>query len=321
PTPPPFTLFPYTTLFRSRGAGERDVRAPHHQVGGVPPVPRLRHVGLVAEDLRGGRGQIRVPVVEGQHRAADELVETGAGGEGDLAHRRDRREAGGAVRAVLLDRVHVGGGDQLDRLVPGGAHQAALAAGPLVAHGLLRIGDDRLPRLDRILAGGLGLLLAEHAQQLRAHVGVAHPGGRVRVPGEGGAAGAAARLVLGLVRPGGGVVRLLRLPGDHPVLDVHLPGARAGAVHAVGGAHHLVVAPALAVEGVAAAAAHLVRLAVVLADPLRAGEHPARPDERVEQRGVDPGRSGALGGGLGAAARGRVTVLDGHGSSSWRTAG
>src|SRR5699024_12424324 len=120
--PPPLpSLFPYTTLFRS------------------PPVTRLRHVGLVPEDLRGGRRKIGVPVVEGQHRAADELVEAGPGGEGDLAHRRDRGEAGGAVRTVLLHGVDVGGRHDLDGLVPGGAHQTALAAGAAVPHRLLGV--------------------------------------------------------------------------------------------------------------------------------------------------------------------------------------
>src|SRR5690625_6822746 len=53
---------------------------------------------------------------------------------------------------------------------------------------------------------------------------------------------------------GRGIVGLLGLPGDHSVLHVDLPGAGAGAVDAVGGAHDLVMAPPLAVEGVAAAA-------------------------------------------------------------------
>src|SRR5699024_7440775 len=259
------------------------------------------------------RRQIGVPVVEGQHRAADELVEAGPGGEGDLAHRRDRGEAGGAVRAVLLHGVDVGGRHHLDGLVPGGAHQTALAAGALVPHRLLGVGDDRPPGFDGVVPGRLRLLLAVQPQQLRAHVGIAHAGGRVRVPGEGGAAGAAARLVLGLVRADGGVVGLLRFPGDHAVLDVDLPGARAGAVHAVGGADHLVVAPALAVEGVAAAAADLVGLAVVLADPLRAGEHLPRPDEGVEQRGVDAGTVCTV--------LPYLVIVDGHEISSWERMG
>src|SRR5699024_9714844 len=189
----------------------------------------------------------------------------------------------------------------------------ALAAGALVAHRLLGVGDDRLPGLDRVVPGRLRLLLAVQPQQLGAHVGVAHTGGRVGVPGEGGAAGAAARLVLGLVRADGRVVGLLRLPGDHTVLDVDLPGAGAGAVHAVGGADHLVVAPALAVEGVAAAAADPVGLAAVLADPLRAGEHLPRPDQGVEQRGVDAGTVCAV--------LAYLVIVDGHEISSWERMG
>jgi len=37
---------------RIRGPGDGHVGAPHHQVGGVPPVRGLRIVGLVTEDLR-----------------------------------------------------------------------------------------------------------------------------------------------------------------------------------------------------------------------------------------------------------------------------
>ena len=49
-------------------------------------------------------------------------------------------------------------------------------------------------------------------------------------------------------RAGGRVVGLLGLPGDDPVLDIHLPRARPGAVHPVGRPHHLVVPPPLPVE-------------------------------------------------------------------------
>jgi len=47
------------------------VRTPKHQVAGVPPVAGFTHVGLVAVDLRRGGRQVGVPVVEGQHAAAD----------------------------------------------------------------------------------------------------------------------------------------------------------------------------------------------------------------------------------------------------------
>ena len=55
--------------------------------------------------------------------------------------------------------------------------------------------------------------------------------------------------------PTEGVVSFLCFPGDNAVLDVHLPGAGAGAVHAVGRANFLIVAPTVAVEGVTFAAA------------------------------------------------------------------
>src|SRR5699024_10610295 len=40
------------------GAGQGHVRAPHHQVGGVPPVTGFGNIGLVAEDLWGCWGQV-----------------------------------------------------------------------------------------------------------------------------------------------------------------------------------------------------------------------------------------------------------------------
>ncbi len=46
---------------------------------------------------------------------------------------------------------------------------------------------------------------------------------------------------------GARVVGLLRFPGDDATLDINFPRARAGAVHAVSGAHDLVVLPAAAV--------------------------------------------------------------------------
>ena len=159
----------------------------------------------------------------------------------DHAHRRDRGEAGHPVRAPGLDCVHLRRGDDLDRLVPGGTDESALAARADVALPQVRRGHELGPGGHRVVVvARLGR--AEHLQQHAAHVGVADPGGRVGVPGERGAPRAAARLVLGAVRADRRVVGLLCLPGDDVVLDVDLPGARAGAVHAVCRAHDLVVA-------------------------------------------------------------------------------
>ena len=253
-------------------AGDGDVGAPHHEVAGVPPVAGLGHVGLVAPDLRRGHRQVGVPVVEREHRAADERGEPGARGVADHRHRRDGGEAGHPVGAPLLDGVHVGGGDDLGRLTPGGAHEPALAAGRLVPPGLLGVSDDVGPGEHRVTETLLGL--AVHLEQDAADVGVANPGGGVGVPGERRTARAAAGLVLGPVGTRGRVVGLLRLPRDDAVLDVDLPRAGAGAVDAVRGAHHLVVAPAVAVEAVARPAALGVQAASVLGD-LGAGEEPA----------------------------------------------
>jgi hypothetical protein len=91
-------------------------------------------------------------------------------------------------------------------------------------------------------------------EQAPAHVRVLQARRRVRVPRERGAPRTPARLVVGAVRVGAWVVDRLALPGDQPVLDVDVPRARAGAVDPVGGAHDLVVAPAVAIGGLPAAA-------------------------------------------------------------------
>ena len=160
---------------------------------------------------------------------------------------------GDPVGTVRLDGVHVGGCDQFGGLGPGDANQSALAAGLLVATATLGVGLDVGPRQHGIAEPRLGFPV--HLDQHTAGVGITHPGGRVAVPGERRPAGAPARLVFRPVRAHRGIVGLLGLPGDDPVLDVDLPGAGTGAVDAVSGADHLVVAPPVAVERVGLAAA------------------------------------------------------------------
>jgi hypothetical protein len=111
-----------------RRPGHRQVGAGDDQVGGVVPVGGLGHVGLLAPGLRAGDGQVAVPVVEGTAGATDQGQVAGAGGIGNHGHGGNRRETVDPVRAPLVDGVHVGGGDDFQHLVPGGAHETAQAA-------------------------------------------------------------------------------------------------------------------------------------------------------------------------------------------------
>ena len=132
--------------------------------------------------------------------------------------------------------------------------------------------------------------------------GTSRPARRART---GSAPGSASRCTRRTRRPAGSraartragpgrrrVVGLLRLPGDDAVLDVDLPRARAGAVHAVGGAHDLVVGPAVPVEGVGLPAADLVQGPAVRRDlrPAHQAAHrqqgPPRPTGKVPTGGI-----------------------------------
>jgi hypothetical protein len=226
---------------RVRRARDRKVRSPDDQVARVPPVRRLRYVGLVAEHLRRGRRQIRVPVIERGRVAADQRQEARARSERHWRHRRDRREAADAVGPVLANRVNGRRRDQLARLVPVAAHEAAAATLASVGAVRCHLGERR----DRVRRGGLRG--APTVEQAAANVRVLQPDRRVGVPGKRRAARAAARLMIGSIRIGTRIIDRLRLPGDQPVLDVDVPRARTGAIHSVRRSHDLVVAPAIAV--------------------------------------------------------------------------
>ncbi|MNQ32422.1 hypothetical protein D3C85_458270 [compost metagenome] len=230
---------------RVRGARLRHVGAPGDDVVGVVPVGRFRHVGLLAPGLRAGGRQVAVPVVEGQAHAADQRQVTCTRGVADHRHGRDRREADHAVRAVLLDGVDVGRGDDLVDFVPARADEAAHAALALVAGGLGRILDDARPGLYR---GHGGPRFAPELQQRLAHLGVLQTVGAIDVPAVAGTTRTTAWLVVGQIVAGTRVVGLLGFPGDQTVLHVDLPRAGPSAVHSVGGTHDLVVLPARTVD-------------------------------------------------------------------------
>ncbi|GBC55466.1 hypothetical protein PSNTI_09210 [Stutzerimonas stutzeri] len=177
-----------------RRTGLRDVGAPGDDVVGVVPVGRFRHVGLLAPDLRRGRRQVAVPVVERQAHAADQRQVTATGRVGNHGHGRDRREADDAVRTVLLDGVDVGRGDDLVDFVPARADEAAHAALALVGLGLGLVLDDAGPGVHR---GHVAPCFTPQLEQRLAHLGVLQAVGAVDVPAVAGTARAAAWLVVG----------------------------------------------------------------------------------------------------------------------------
>ncbi len=229
-----------------RGAGHRDVGAAKDDVGCVVPVRRLVHVGLLAPDLRGGRGKVAVPVVEAHGDAAEELQEARSRRIADHRHGGNGGKSDDAVRAVLLRGVDVGGGDDLGHGIPVAAPETTHAALAGVGGAFLLVLYDASPGVHRV---GVKLSrLGPAVEQRAAQVGVLDPQGAVEVPGEGDAARAAAGLV---VRDGAVELRVvvrLQFPADDAVLHVHHPATAAGTVDAVGAAHHLVVLVAVAVE-------------------------------------------------------------------------
>ena len=250
----------------------RHVGAPRDDEIGVVPIRRLGDVGLLAPDLRARRGQVAVPVVEAHAHAAEEAQIAAAGRVAHHRHRRYRREADHAIGAVLLDRVHVGGGDDLVDLVPAGADETAEPAHALVVTARRVVLDDRSPGADRVVRepGGTPVL-----EQAPAHHRVLDAVRAVQIPAVGGAPRTAPRLVVGHVPARARIVGLLRLPGDDAALDIDLPRARARAVDAMRRAHDLVVRPAVAV-GV------LPRAVFASGHPVIAGERLLRVREVSE---------------------------------------
>ncbi len=131
---------------RVGGPGDRDVRTPHDEVGGVPPIRRLGNVSLVSEDLGGSNRQIGIPVVKRDHGATEQTRVARSSRVRGHRHGRNRREAGDAVRPPFLDRVHLSRGDHLKRLVPARPNQTSLAASRLIATPSLRITHQIGPR-------------------------------------------------------------------------------------------------------------------------------------------------------------------------------
>ena len=242
----------------------RHVGAPGNDVARVVPVGRFRHVGLLAPDLRAGRRQVAVPVVKTHADAADQAQVAAARCVRNHRHGRDRREADDAVRPVLLDGVDIGCRHHLVDFVPARAHKATQAAHALVFLALFIGLRNRGPGIDRVVRQ---TRLAPEFEQATAHHRVLDAVCAVQIPAVAGPARTAARLVVGHVPAGAGVIGLLGFPSDDAALDVNLPGAGTRAVDAVCRAHDLVMRPAVAVS--------------VLPGPVLAGGHAMLAGERL----------------------------------------
>ena len=226
-----------------RRAGLGQVGTPRDDVARVVPVRALGHVGLLAPNLRRGRGQVAVPVVEADHTRAEHGQEPRPGCEAGHGHGGQRREAENTVRAMFFDGGNERGGDDLGRLIPREADKTALPPRLLVGLALGGIGLDGLPGGDGIVVVGL-FRGFPHFEQLAADIRILHAQRAVDVPRGRDAARTAARLVVGEIGVRRGIVGLLGLPHDDPVLDEHIERTGPRTVDPVGGTHHLVVLPA-----------------------------------------------------------------------------
>ena len=144
---------------------------------------------------------------------------------------------------MFFDGGNERGGDDLGRLIPREADKTALPPRLLVGLALGRIGLDGLPSGYGIVVAGL-FRGFPHFEQLAADIRILHAQRAVDVPRGRDAARAAARLVVGEIGVRRGIVGLLGLPHDDPVLDEHIERTGPRTVDPVGGTHHLVVLPA-----------------------------------------------------------------------------
>ena len=229
---------------RVRGACLGNVRSPKDKEARIVPIGAFGDICLFAPCLGTCWRQVAIPVIERSGDTADELQVARAGSIGDHRHGRDRREAEYAVRSPFPDGMSVRSRDDFVGFLPTGANKTAEAAAGNIVSPLVRIFLDRLPGSNgrhRLSCRPPGL------QQPGTDQGVFHPVCGIEIPAIACTTRTAARLMIGQVVPGAGIVCLLGFPGDDASLHIDLPGTGSGAVHTVRGAHDLVVAPAVPV--------------------------------------------------------------------------
>ena len=212
----------------------------------VVPVGALADIGLLAPDFRESGGKVAVPVVEAEVHAAKKLKESSAGRVAEHGHRGNRRKTDDPVRTVLLRRIDVGDGHELQDLVPARPSESTLAARVLVLLALLRVLLQGLPRLERIT--GSFLLRAVGVNQRAPDQRVLDPKRTVQIPGERNPALTSTRLVRGKGILQQRIIQLLSLPNHDALLDMDLPGTTARAVDPVRASDDPVMLEAIPVE-------------------------------------------------------------------------
>ena len=207
---------------RIRRPGLRHVGAPEQKVAGVVPIGTFRHVCLLAPGHRRGRRQVAIPVVERHADTAHQRQIARSGSVRDHRHCGNGRKAEHTVGPVCPGGIGVGGGGDLSRLIPCGAHESALAACFHIRGAQDRVVLQRGPGLDR--RHGLAHF-PPHLHQPAPDQRVFHAVGGIKIPAIACTTGAAAWFVVGQIGAGARVIRLLGFPGDDPGLYINLPTA------------------------------------------------------------------------------------------------
>ena len=154
-------LRPVVTRFRGEmhigRARHAHVRSDRGDELGVEPIGAFGYIGLLAPHFGAGGRQVAVPIIKTHAHSAQHLHEAAASCITQHGHGWNRRKTDDAVRSIFLDRVHGGCGDDLQRLVPRRAAEAALAARLMKSLTPRFILNDGCPRFDRVFMRPLWL--------------------------------------------------------------------------------------------------------------------------------------------------------------------
>ncbi len=214
---------------------------------GVVPIRALTDIGLLSPNLREGGWKIAIPIIEAEVDSAHDLEKPRTSRVAQHGHCRNGREAHDPVGSKLLDRVDIGGTNQLHDLVPTHTAEATLAPRDLVGLARFWVVLDRRPSCDGVSVRRL-LFSEPEVPEGAPNQGILDPQRAIEVPREGDPSLATSRLIWRKPIFEEGIIELLGLPDHNPFLDMNLPGATPCAVHTMGASHNLVVLEPVPVE-------------------------------------------------------------------------